>query len=265
MVRMPSSPRIGAQCFMRGMVLRRPQEADAGLVDAARVISNGTSSLTPSAVSTSEAPASDDTERLPCLAIFTPAPAAISAAQVETLKVPVPSPPVPTMSTAPGGTSTPCMRARSICAAPVISSTVSPRTRSAIRKAPICAGVAAPSVICSSAVRISTSLKVAPPDTFWIRARSSCEGWSAVHGGLSAIRRRGAPVSRCGGAGARPASSRKLASSACPCSEAMLSGWNCTPCTGWVLCCSPMIRPSAVLAVTARLSGRPSRSTISEW
>ena len=36
MVRMPSSPRIGAQCFMAGWCMRRPQEADAGLGDAAR-------------------------------------------------------------------------------------------------------------------------------------------------------------------------------------------------------------------------------------
>src|SRR5262249_52693584 len=64
--------------------------------------------------------------------------------------------------------------------------------------------------------------------------------------------------------GARPAISRKLASRAWPCSEAMLSGWNWTPCTGCFLCCSPMMRPSAVRAVTARPLGRPSRSTISE-
>src|SRR5436190_6548400 len=84
------------------------------------------------------------------------------------------------MSTASGGTSTRFMRERSICAAPVISSTVSPRTRSAIRKAPICAGVAAPAVIWSSAVRISSSVSVAPPETFWIRARNSCEGWASI-------------------------------------------------------------------------------------
>src|SRR6185503_13575990 len=90
------------------------------------------------------------------------------------------SPPVPTMSMASAGTSTPFMRERSICAAPVISSTVSPRTRSAIRKAPICAGVAAPAVIWSSAVRISFSVGVAPPKTYWIRARNSCEGWASI-------------------------------------------------------------------------------------
>ena len=52
---------------------------------AREIVSGGTSSLTPSAVSTSEAPDSEETERLPCLAIGTPAPAATNAAQVETL------------------------------------------------------------------------------------------------------------------------------------------------------------------------------------
>ena len=47
--------------------------------------SEGTSSLTPSADSTSEAPDMEETRRLPCLATLTPAPAATSAAQVETL------------------------------------------------------------------------------------------------------------------------------------------------------------------------------------
>ena len=39
----------------------------------------------------------------------------------------------------------------------------------------------------------------------------------------------------------------------------MLSGWNCTPCTGSVLCARPMIRPSSVSAVTASASGMVSR------
>src|SRR5262245_4204760 len=151
------------------------------------MISNGPSSLTPRVASTSEAPDIEETRRLPCLATLTPAPAAIRAAQVETLKVPWLSPPVPTISTASSGTATRCMRARSICAAPVISSTVSPRTLSAIRKAPICAGVAAPAVIWSSAVRLSSSLQVAPGETFWVSWRNSCEGWRsmAISGGVS--------------------------------------------------------------------------------
>src|SRR5262249_47577707 len=42
------------------------------------------------------------------------------------------------------------------------------------------------------------------------------------------------------------ASLRKLASSAWPFSDAMLSGWNCTPCTGWLLCITPWMTPSSL-------------------
>ena len=46
------------------------------------------------------------------------------------------------------------------------------------------------------------------------------------------------------------ARSRKFRSSAWPCSEAMLSGWNCTPWIGRCCGARPMIRPSSVSAVT---------------
>ncbi len=46
-------------------------------------------------------------------------------------------PPVPTMSTALSGASTGSILARIVATAPEISLTVSPRTRSAIRKPPI--------------------------------------------------------------------------------------------------------------------------------
>ena len=55
---------------------------------------------TPSASSTSALPHRDEAARLPCLATGHPAPAATSAAAVEMLKVPAPSPPVPHVSTA---------------------------------------------------------------------------------------------------------------------------------------------------------------------
>src|SRR5215510_288946 len=84
-VRMPSSPRIGAQCLSAGWCCGAHRKPTPASSTHRTTLSNGTSILTPSADSTSEAPASDDTERLPCLAILTPAPAAISAAQVETL------------------------------------------------------------------------------------------------------------------------------------------------------------------------------------
>ena len=53
---------------------------------------------TPSASNTSALPQRLDTERLPCLATRTPAPASTSAAAVETLMVPARSPPVPHVS-----------------------------------------------------------------------------------------------------------------------------------------------------------------------
>ena len=67
------------------------------------------------------------------------------------LKVPEPSPPVPQVSMVPGGASIVSALARMMRAAPVISSTVSPRTRSAIRKPPICDGVALPLMMMSNA------------------------------------------------------------------------------------------------------------------
>jgi hypothetical protein len=62
------------------------------------------------------------------------------------------------MSIAPSGASTGNMRARIAPTAPTISSTVSPRTRSAIRKPPICDGVAAPDMMISKAARASSRL-----------------------------------------------------------------------------------------------------------
>ena len=54
--------------------------------------------LTPSASKTSALPQVDETERPPCLATFAPAAAATKAETVETLKVCMPSPPVPQVS-----------------------------------------------------------------------------------------------------------------------------------------------------------------------
>ena len=113
--------------------------------------------LTPSAVSTSAAPDFDEKARLPCLATGTPQPATTSALAVEMLNVPDASPPVPTVSIVPGGASIVSALARIVRAAPVISSTVSPRTLSAIRNAPICDGVALPLMMMSNAVSASLS------------------------------------------------------------------------------------------------------------
>ena len=58
-----------------------------------------------------------------------------------------------------GGASIASALARMVRAAPVISSTVSPRTRSAIRKAPICAGVRFPDIMISKAASDSCWLE----------------------------------------------------------------------------------------------------------
>src|ERR1700722_684352 len=132
----------------------------------ARRTSDGSASrLTPSACKMSAAPESEEKLRLPCLAMGTPAPATTMAAAVETLKLPWPSPPVPTISIAPSGGSTRSILARMVRAAPVISSTVSPRSRSADRKAPICAGVAAPDIMASKAEAASISPSFSPAMT----------------------------------------------------------------------------------------------------
>ena len=130
--------------------------------------------LTPSEASTSAAPERDDSARLPCLATGTPAPATMNEAQVETLTEPEPSPPVPTTSTASAGALTRSILARIAETAPVISSTVSPRTRSAISNPPICEGVASPDIMLSKADAASSRDSVAPVATFpMIDLRSS--------------------------------------------------------------------------------------------
>ena len=93
--------------------------------------------LTPSAPSTSAAPERDDKARLPCLAIVIPHPAVTSAAPVDIFSVPPPSPPVPTISIESFGAEILLAFNLIIWAAAVISSTVSPLTRKAIRNAPI--------------------------------------------------------------------------------------------------------------------------------
>src|SRR3954447_19415156 len=128
--------------------------------------SGGMSILTPSEDSTSAAPERDDSARLPCVATGTAQPATLNDAQVETLTEPDPSPPVPTTSTASGGALTRSILARIAETAPVISSTVSPRTRSPINRPPICEGVASPDIMLSKADAASSRDSVAPVATF---------------------------------------------------------------------------------------------------
>ncbi len=151
-------------------------------------VSFAASTLTPSAPRTSAEPERDETARLPCFATVTPAPATTNAAVVEMLKVFRPSPPVPQVSTNTAfSTWTRSTRARITSAAPVISSTVSPFSRSAARNAPTCAGVASPSAISVITAAISARVRSWDEMSFcsacWItghlpprRARPSCRG-----------------------------------------------------------------------------------------
>ncbi len=130
---------------------------------------------------TSAEPQREETARLPCLATLRPAPATTKAVVVETLKVLVASPPVPQVSTTVSQSTLISSRSRSMRpswigmrvallritrAAAVISATVSPLIRKAVMKAPICASVAAPSMMTSMARVISASVKSCPVTTF---------------------------------------------------------------------------------------------------
>ena len=109
--------------------------------------SGGRSTRTPSASSTSAAPQRPDAARLPCLATRNPAPAATSAAAVDRLKLPTPSPPVPTESTNSPSTRTFSENSRITAAIPAISSVDSPLSRNAVSSAASCAGVVSPNII----------------------------------------------------------------------------------------------------------------------
>ncbi len=73
------------------------------------------------------------------------------------------------MSIAPAGAFTGIILARIASTAPVISSTVSPRTRSAMRKPPICEGVTSPESIASKAAAASARESAAPAATLAMR------------------------------------------------------------------------------------------------
>ncbi len=139
--------------------------------------------MTPNCSMTSALPHWLETERFPCLATRRPHPATTKAVVVDTLKVLVPSPPVPHVSTTVSRSrlissrsmltaelSKPILVAflRMTRAAPVISAMVSPFNLSAVMKAPIWAGVAWPLIITSIAPSISSSLRSMPSTTFWM-------------------------------------------------------------------------------------------------
>ena len=72
------------------------------------------------------------TDRFPCFATFAPAAAAITHAPVEMFTEPMPSPPVPTMSTTAWGVSTGNALARIAAARPASSAAVSPSATMAV-------------------------------------------------------------------------------------------------------------------------------------
>src|SRR5213596_443763 len=135
------------------------------------ILSGGSSRLMPSVSTTSAEPHSEDTERLPCLATRRPVPATTNAVAVDTLKVPVASPPVPHVSMSisrsvpvRAAVSSPRVGTRATfsritCAKPMSSSMVSPFIRSAVRNAAIWALVAAPDMIASIAAAASMRVR----------------------------------------------------------------------------------------------------------
>ena len=103
--------------------------------------------LTPSASRTSALPQRLLIPRLPCFATGCPDAATTSAAAVETLKVPQPSPPVPQVSVTGRSVCTRRAFSRITWAIPAISSAVSPFRRRAVTKAPNWAAVARSSMM----------------------------------------------------------------------------------------------------------------------
>src|SRR5215210_5828501 len=138
-----------------------------------RPTSSGPSPISaPSASRTSAEPDWLVAARLPCLAITTPAPRATNAAAVETLMVPLASPPVPQVSTMCSGALTFSAKRRMARAKPTISPTDSPRTRRAVNKAAVTAGSTVPSMISSSARSASPAERGLPAATFPSVSRS---------------------------------------------------------------------------------------------
>jgi hypothetical protein len=149
MVRMPSSLRTGAACFMAAWWLGANMKPTPTSSMQRATCSGVRLIFTPSASSTSALPLLLDTARPPCFATFTPAAAATNAAAVEILKVCKPSPPVPQVSIrswSPAGTLV--ENSRITCAAAAISPMVSFFTRSPIMIAAIRVGDISPRMIC---------------------------------------------------------------------------------------------------------------------
>src|SRR5262245_8219825 len=138
--------------------------------------------ITPSASSTSADPQRDDWARFPCFTTRAPAPAATSAAIVDTLIVPDRSPPVPHVSIAPAATSTSSPYRCIVRTNAASSSTDSPFVRSATIRPAACTSATRPSRISPNAASISSGRSSVPRVT---RARigvnTSFTGTPAPH------------------------------------------------------------------------------------
>ena len=148
MVRMPSSLRTGAACFMAGWWLGANMNPSPTSRMHSATCSGVSARFTPSPSSTSALPDFDDTDRPPCLATRAPAAAATNAAVVEMLNVCDLSPPVPHVSTrwSSPDASTLVENSRITEAAAAISDTDSVFTCNPMRMAASCTGVTLPSI-----------------------------------------------------------------------------------------------------------------------
>ncbi len=162
-VRTPISLRGPAACFIAPWWRWANKKPTPTWATQACTCSGVRFKFTPAASSTSALPQALDTDRLPCLATCPPAAATTNAAVVEMLNVCAPSPPVPQVSmTCAPATSTFAAISRITSAAAATSSTVSPLALSAMRNAPICAGVAPPVMIVRMILCMSRGLRSWP-------------------------------------------------------------------------------------------------------
>ena len=97
-VRKPSSWRTGSTWRMAAWCAGANRKQMPASSSARRCWSALAAMLTPRAVSTSDDPDFDEMARVPCLATFSPAPAATKPTAVEMFNVCSPSPPVPQTS-----------------------------------------------------------------------------------------------------------------------------------------------------------------------
>ena len=177
-VRVPSSTRHGRDMVHRGMMRRREHEADAGLARcSARSLAGSSSTLTPSAISTSAAPDLRGERPVAMLGDRHAAGGGDDRGQRRDI--------VGARGIAAGADDVdgvgrrldPQHLAAHGPTAPVISSTVSPRTRSAIRKAAdLGIGVASPDSMVSKASRASSRDRDAPVATLAMKGLKSSMG-----------------------------------------------------------------------------------------